>query len=140
VSRRAASVLIGPLSVEGLESGITSTLIRIAYYKYSSNLLRKSEAIFVTPQVVDKFASYSINLNPRHPERSEGSPERSEGSPEFGSNLVNLRSFTAFRMTNLGSYVIFYYDKKPPLGGVGVQFYSGFCLERLVTNYFRSTH
>jgi hypothetical protein len=52
----------------------------------------------VTPQVVDKFAFYSINLNPRH-------PERSEGTPEFGSNIVNLRSFTAFRMTNLGSYV-----------------------------------
>jgi hypothetical protein len=29
--------------------------------------------INVTPQVVDKFAFYSINLSPRHPERSEGS-------------------------------------------------------------------
>ncbi len=52
----------------------------------------------VTPQVVDKFGFNQIKLIPLH-------PERSEGSPEFGSNQVIWRSFTAFRMTYLGSYI-----------------------------------
>jgi len=53
----------------------------------------------VTPQLVDKFAIYSIKLNPRH-------PDRSEGSPELGSDLVNWRDGTTFRMTYLGRYKI----------------------------------
>jgi hypothetical protein len=45
---------------------------------------------------MNKFAFYSIKPNLYH-------PERSERSPEFGLNSVNLSSFTAFRMTYLGS-------------------------------------
>ena len=46
---------------------------------------------------MDKFEFYSIKLNQRH-------PEHSEGSPRSGSIISRLRSFATLRMTYLGSY------------------------------------
>ncbi len=66
-----------------------------------NQLVQVQVSFIVTPQVVDKFAFYSIKLNRRH-------PERSEGSPAFGTNQINLRSFATLRMTYLGCYDVSY--------------------------------
>ena len=51
----------------------------------------------VTPQVVDTFAFYSIKLNPRHPERSEGSPE---AGMVFNSEMLRAKDGVPRVMTH----------------------------------------